>query len=136
MEAIACLVDVAVFKTDEGAKVPWRVRFPSASAERHRGRTCGSDRRLLLLGDQLAASKGDSPQQSDKRGYLALRKHIEYRLVENACNVGREFIHDGAPLIRQRHKMGAPVAWVRQTPYKTVTLGTIDHPRNVAWALL
>ena len=23
----------SVFKTDEGAKVPWRVRFPSASAE-------------------------------------------------------------------------------------------------------
>jgi len=34
MEATACLVDVAVFKTDEGAKVPWRVRFPSASASR------------------------------------------------------------------------------------------------------
>jgi hypothetical protein len=32
MEAIACLVDVAVFKTDEGVKAPWRVRFPSASA--------------------------------------------------------------------------------------------------------
>lgn len=33
MEATACLVDVAVFKTDEGAKAPWRVRFPSASAK-------------------------------------------------------------------------------------------------------
>ena len=28
----------AVFKTVEGAKVPWRVRFPSASAKAHRFR--------------------------------------------------------------------------------------------------
>ena len=28
----------AVFKTVEGAKVPWRVRFPSASANAFRGR--------------------------------------------------------------------------------------------------
>ncbi len=31
-EASECLVGSSVFKTDEGAKVPWRVRFPSASA--------------------------------------------------------------------------------------------------------
>ena len=31
-EATACLVDVTDFKSDEGARVPWRVRFPSASA--------------------------------------------------------------------------------------------------------
>ena len=34
MEASGCLVGPSVFKTDEGAKVPWRVRFPSASADR------------------------------------------------------------------------------------------------------
>jgi hypothetical protein len=32
VEATACLVDVTDFKSDEGARVPWRVRFPSASA--------------------------------------------------------------------------------------------------------
>lgn len=31
-EASVRLVGTAVFKTDEGARVPWRVRFPSASA--------------------------------------------------------------------------------------------------------
>jgi hypothetical protein len=31
-EASGCLVGPAVFKTVEGTKVPWRVRFPSASA--------------------------------------------------------------------------------------------------------
>jgi hypothetical protein len=41
MEATACLVDVAVFKTDEGAKAPWRVRFPSASAMYSESATCG-----------------------------------------------------------------------------------------------
>jgi hypothetical protein len=32
VEATERLVGSAVFKTVEGAKVPWRVRFPSASA--------------------------------------------------------------------------------------------------------
>jgi hypothetical protein len=34
VEATACLVDVTDFKSDEGTRVPWRVRFPSASAIR------------------------------------------------------------------------------------------------------
>ena len=32
-EASECLVGSAVFKTVEGVKAPWRVRFPSASAK-------------------------------------------------------------------------------------------------------
>jgi hypothetical protein len=34
VEASGRLVGPPVFKTGEGAKAPWRVRFPSASAER------------------------------------------------------------------------------------------------------
>ena len=32
-EASGFLVGPSVFKTDEGAQAPWRVRFPSASAK-------------------------------------------------------------------------------------------------------
>ncbi len=50
MEATACLVDVAVFKTDEGAEAPWRVRFPSASARSDASRRTQRERTLLCLG--------------------------------------------------------------------------------------
>jgi hypothetical protein len=48
MEATACLVDVTDFKSDEGAKAPWRVRFPSASAEDDQQHTTG-DLRLFVV---------------------------------------------------------------------------------------
>ena len=37
-------MDVTDFKSDEGTRVPWRVRFPSASAE--------NDERLFVASDK------------------------------------------------------------------------------------